>query len=108
MAYLLLLIFALCSTIHSTFALTGQEVAAYFRQSLTLESEVFLPTDSNYTQETTQRWTAYKEPTYIVAVKPASEADVQSIVRLIPRAARTLDSPRSRSSDHLGTDILSF
>lgn len=109
MAYrLLLLILAVFSTIHSTLALTGQEVADYFTQSLTSESEVFLPTDGNYSVETTQRWTTYKEPTYIVAVKPATESDIQSVVRLIAKAAQTLDASSRFISSRLGTHTFSF
>lgn len=110
MTSLLLLVLGLFSAIHLTLALTGQEIATYFRQELTPESEVFLPTDSNYTQETTQRWTTYKAPTYIVAVKPASELDVQTIVRLIDKPTQTLDPPQPRhcSPDRFGTHTLSF
>ena len=61
-------------------ALTGPDVAKYFQTHLSQGSEVFLPSQSNYTQETTQRWNAFSAPTYIVSVKPASDRDVQKIV----------------------------
>ena len=64
-------------------AQTGPEIASYLRQHLTTTSDVHLPSESNYTSETTQRWNALSAPTYVVSVKPATEFDVQKIVRLI-------------------------
>lgn len=63
-------------------ALTGPDIAGYFHTHLSPASEVFLPNQSNYTQETTQRWNAFSAPTYVVSVKPASDGDVQKIVIL--------------------------
>jgi hypothetical protein len=43
-------------------------------------TETFLASDPDFANETTQRWTTHDAPTYIVAVKPAVESDVQKIV----------------------------
>ena len=63
---------------------TGAQIAAYFKEILSTGAEIYLPTDSNFTDETaiTQRWNSFSEPTYIVAVKPSTEGDVQKIVSL--------------------------
>ena len=63
-------------------ALTGSDVAGYFRTHLSQASDVFLPYQTNYTEKTTQRWNAFSAPTYTVSVKPASDRDVQKIVTL--------------------------
>ena len=65
---------------------TGPQIAAYFRESLSPGAEVYLPNESNFTQENyiTQRWNVYSEPTYAVAVKPATEGDIQKIVGSSP------------------------
>ena len=72
----------LLSTSATVFAQTGPEVATYFKERLSDASTVFLPSESNYTLETTQRWNAFSAPTYIVSVKPATDLDVQKIVGL--------------------------
>ena len=77
-----LLIFTLLSVLVTAFAQTGPEVAAYFRTHLSKTSAVFLPSESNYTLETTQRWNAFSAPTYLICIKPASDLDVQKIVRI--------------------------
>ncbi|KAI9879288.1 MAG: hypothetical protein M1830_009018 [Pleopsidium flavum] len=45
-------------------------------------AEIFLPSDANYAEDVTQRWTTHKAPSYLGAIKPATEADVQNIVRV--------------------------
>lgn len=79
------LIFA-CSFVALAFnavvAQSGQEIAHYFRDRLSKGSELDLPSNSNYTQEAVQRWNAFSAPSYIVSVKPATEEDIQTIVRL--------------------------
>ena len=75
-------IFTLLSVLATTFAQTGPEVASYFKKYLSDTSAVYLPSESNYTVETTQRWNAWSAPTYMISVKPATDLDVQKIVRL--------------------------
>lgn len=73
---------ALFSIVGTLSAQTGPEVASYFRKHLSNASDIYLPSESNYTLETTQRWNAFSAPTYIISVKPATDADVQKIVSL--------------------------
>ena len=75
-------IFFLHSILVTTFAQTGPQIAAYFRQTLSHASAVYLPSEGNYSFETTQRWNLFSAPTYIVSVKPTSDLDVSKIVRL--------------------------
>lgn len=55
-------------------------LTALFGPSLSPDAQIFLPTDTNFTAQLTQRWTDYNAPSYIGAIKPATEADVQNIV----------------------------
>ena len=75
-------LFFLHSILVTTFAQTGPQIAAYFRQHLSYPSAVYLPSEGNYSFETTQRWNLFSAPTYIVSVKPTSDLDVSKIVRL--------------------------
>lgn len=61
----------------------GHETARFFQDRLSSGSKVYLPSDSNYTQEATQRWNAFSAPSYIVSVKPATEEDIQIIASLL-------------------------
>lgn len=89
---------ALIPFIPITLALTGPDIAAYLEKILSPGTDFYLPTDSNYTAETTQRWNAYGAPTYVVSVKPALEGDVQKIVR-------SFYSPRIKSCGRVSFDI---
>ena len=80
--HIFLSLFLLLSVLGTAFAQTGPEIASYFRKHLSNTSAVYLPSEANYTLETTQRWTAYSAPTYVVSVKPTSDHDVQKIVHL--------------------------
>jgi len=51
-----------------------------FGPSLSPDAQILLPTDTNFTAKLTQRWTDYNAPSYIGAIKPATEADIQNIV----------------------------
>ena len=75
-------IFVLYSLLVTSFAQTGPQIAAYFRQNLSNTSAVYLPFEGNYSFETIQRWNLFSAPTYIVSLKPTSELDVSKIVRL--------------------------
>lgn len=55
-----------------------------FKDSLSASAEIFFPSDPDFANETTQRWTVYDEPTYVAAIVPASSSDVQNIVRAFP------------------------
>jgi hypothetical protein len=58
-------------------------LTATFGPGLSPGAEIFLPSDPNAANETTQRYTTWAEPTFIGTIKPATEADVQYIVGLI-------------------------
>ena len=70
----------LLSLFATALAQTGPEIASYFRKHLSNASAIYLPSESNYTIETTQRWNAFSAPTYVVSVKPTTDRDVQTIV----------------------------
>ncbi|OQE10144.1 hypothetical protein PENFLA_c090G01387 [Penicillium flavigenum] len=48
--------------------------------NLSSSTEVYYPSDANWT-DTVQRWSAWDEPTFALAIKPASVADLQTIVK---------------------------
>ena len=77
-------------------ALTGPEIAAYFKQHLSAGSSVYLPSDSNYTTQVAQRWDIFAPPTYIVAVKPALPKDVQKIVRQLSFCQNIFENSTNR------------
>jgi hypothetical protein len=70
----LLLILSLAS------ASSDVDIASLFGPSLSPGAEIFMPSYANYTEDVTQRWTVYEEPSYIGAIKPATEKDIQNIV----------------------------
>jgi len=74
-------IFTLLYVVATVLTQTGPEVASYFRKTLSNASAVYLPSETNYTLETTQRWNAFSAPTYLISVKPTTDLDVQKIVR---------------------------
>lgn len=81
--------FILLSILVGAFAQTGPQIASYFREHLSPTSTLYIPSQVNYTLLTTQRWNAFSEPTYIVSVKPATDLDVQKIVRLLLHSRRS-------------------
>lgn len=79
-------VFIFPTLIATVIAHTGPEIAAYFKTHLSKAAEVYLPSQGNYTLETTARWNAFSAPTYVISVKPASDRDVQTIVYFPPRS----------------------
>ncbi|RYO92496.1 hypothetical protein DL764_008127 [Monosporascus ibericus] len=57
--------------LHETF---GAHISAAVR--------IFLPSDPSYATEITQRWTTWEAPSQIGTIKPATEKDVATIVKL--------------------------
>ncbi|KAL3458978.1 FAD-dependent oxidase [Aspergillus heterothallicus] len=51
---------------------------------LSRRAEVFYPSNANWS-ETTPRWSTNEAPTFFAAIKPATNSDVQSIVRYASR-----------------------
>ncbi|KAJ5951539.1 FAD-binding type 2 [Penicillium vulpinum] len=59
-------------------------VAAYdistLISTLSSSTKIYYPSDANWT-ETVQRWNAWEEPTFSLAIKPASVTDLQTVVK---------------------------
>ena len=55
-------------------------LTALFGPSLSPSAQIILPTDTDFSDRLTQRWTDYNAPSYIGAIKPATEADIQNVV----------------------------
>ena len=65
-------------------------------------TQIFFPSDPNYTNETTQRWNFYSAPSYLASIKPGSEADVQKVVSRPSSQRRVLTLPDSLPfADHI-------
>ena len=75
-------------------ALPAANITTQLQSQLSPGSKIFLPSDVNYTEEVTGRWTIYDGPTYKAVVQPALESDVQTIV-----CHRALE-PYSRPTSH--------
>ena len=76
------LLFASISTLlpQLVAAINGTLVAQDFRELLSQGSGIYLASDENWENETTQRWNLWNAPTYVVSVKPALVEDVQKVV----------------------------
>ena len=61
-------------------ALPTANITTQLQSQLSPGSKIFLPSDVNYTEEVTARWTIYGGPTYRAVIQPALESDVQTIV----------------------------
>ncbi|KAK3945061.1 hypothetical protein QBC46DRAFT_336908 [Diplogelasinospora grovesii] len=69
-------------------ALSIQEranITQTFQSSFSPGTKIYLASDPNFANETTQRWTVYEEPTYAAAIIPALASDVQTIVKIAGR-----------------------
>lgn len=61
-------------------AAQNYNLSALFGSVLSPNAEIYYANDTNWTQEVTQRWTTWDAPTYLGAIKPVTERDVQNIV----------------------------
>ena len=75
---------------HLTQALTGSQIKEDLQSVLSSQSSIFIPTDQDWTNETTQRYNTWNSPSYIASVKPALKEDVQKLVRLSPLYAPSI------------------
>ena len=55
-------------------------IARLKSSGLSMGTQIFFPSDPNYDEETTQRFTSYNAPTYVASIKPALPSDVSKIV----------------------------
>lgn len=70
-----------CLPLSNAFSIQERtNITETLRSRLSPGTEIFLPSDPDYANETTQRWTVYEEPTYAAAIVPAIASDVQEIV----------------------------
>lgn len=60
-------------------------LTALYGSGLSPGAEIFYPSAPGYSDQVTQRWNLYDAPTYFGAIKPATEADVQHIVKVSTR-----------------------
>ncbi|KAI8632684.1 hypothetical protein F5Y19DRAFT_491330 [Xylariaceae sp. FL1651] len=61
---------------------TAQKWAEIFRLERSIHTSIILPNDPAYTAETTQRWTTWEAPSFIAAIKPTSEGEIASVIKL--------------------------
>ena len=61
-------------------ATTATNLTELFGPSLSKGARIVLPTDASWVDEIQARWTDYQAPSYLGAIKPATEEDVQAIV----------------------------
>lgn len=71
---------ALQSILSLTAATTN--LTTLFGPSLSVDARIYLPSDPNYAQKVTQRWTIHESPSFIGTIKPAVVGDVQEIVSI--------------------------
>jgi hypothetical protein len=67
-------------SITSNTGFTDKDLYNLFGPSLSLNAEIILPSAGNFSERLTPRWTNYLSPSYIGAIKPATETDIQKIV----------------------------
>ncbi|KAJ5932126.1 hypothetical protein N7516_006615 [Penicillium verrucosum] len=61
------------------FPVTASDISPLL-STLSSSTKVYYPSDANWT-DTVQRWTTWEEPTFSLAIKPASVADLQTVVK---------------------------
>lgn len=77
-AALLALLSPACSSLGT------RDINSQFRAKLSPGTQIYFPSDANYSTEVTQRWSKFEAPTYYAAIKPALASDVQTIVGVTP------------------------
>lgn len=68
-----------------------KNLTSIFGPSLSPGAQILLPTDVDFSTQLTQRWTDYNAPSFIGAIKPSTEGDIQNIV-----------NPSSQTHNELG------
>ncbi|KAL3429585.1 hypothetical protein BDV09DRAFT_180144 [Aspergillus tetrazonus] len=61
---------------------TLPNLTSLFGPHLSPKAQIILPTEDNFAAELTPRWTDYNRPTYVGAIKPATEGDIQKTVEI--------------------------
>lgn len=78
----LLFLLGVLSFIFPVTASTASDISPLL-STLSSSTKVYYPSEANWT-DTVQRWTVWEEPTFSLAIKPASVADLQTVVRFLP------------------------
>ncbi|RAO65272.1 uncharacterized protein BHQ10_001284 [Talaromyces amestolkiae] len=63
-------------------AAQSYNLSALFQSVLSPGAEIYYANDSNWAQDVTQRWSTWNAPSYMGAIKPVTERDVQNIVKV--------------------------
>ncbi|CAI6338016.1 unnamed protein product [Periconia digitata] len=75
-------ILALCLVnLHLSSALSGEEIAKQLRSSLSPESGIYLPNDTEWQSKVLQPWNQWKAPVFKLSVKPNEQQDVQKVIQ---------------------------
>lgn len=61
-------------------AFAAANLTALYAPYLSKNTEIILPSDAAWNTSVEQRWTVFAPPTYLGAIKPATEQDVATIV----------------------------
>jgi hypothetical protein len=72
-------------TVYGRPGLDGANYTALFAPGLSSNASIHYTTDTDYNTSVVQPWSFWSQPTYSVAIKPATVADVQYIVRSYSR-----------------------
>lgn len=59
---------------------SATNITGLFAPYLSPGSQIYLSSDANFTGELIPRWSSWHPPSYIGAIKPATETDVREIV----------------------------
>lgn len=78
----------------------SDNLTALFAPVLSTGSSIYLPGDPDYSTEITPRYSGFDEPSYAIAIKPATAEDVQNIVRQTSRFPPTIPQRPSYSFGH--------
>ncbi|KAL9082892.1 MAG: hypothetical protein Q9165_008745 [Trypethelium subeluteriae] len=65
--------------------LGSTNLTALYGPGLSSGAEIFYRSDPQWSEDVTQRWDLYNAPTYFGAIQPATERDVQHIVKISAR-----------------------
>ncbi|KAK1248864.1 hypothetical protein MKX08_007084 [Trichoderma sp. CBMAI-0020] len=63
-------------------AFAAANLTALYAPYLSKDTEIILPSDAAWNTSVEQRWTIFAPPTYLGAIKPATEQDVAKVVQI--------------------------
>lgn len=77
----LFLVAASCQSAAARYA-SSPDIKALYGPGLSQGAEIVYPIDPEHGADITPRWNLYDAPTYYGAIKPATESDVQHVVKV--------------------------